>query len=151
MAAEIRRATPQDRADIGRLLAAQLAEHRIHLEKARLARAIEGVLADPGRGFFLVAREADRCVGVAYVSLIWALEHGGQAAWLEELYVEPGLRQAGVGTALLEGALGQCAALGCGAVDLEIDADHERVWSLYARHGFTALPRRRIVKRLGQA
>jgi len=148
MAAAIRKATAGDAAELQRLLSVQLAEHHIHIDGQRLAAAIQGVLADPARGFFLVAGEAGRCTGVAYVSFIWALEHGGRAAWLEELYVEPPQRQGGLGTRLLEAVLAECRAEGCAALDLEIDADHERVWSLYQRHGFKPLPRRRIVRTL---
>ena len=36
------------------------------------------------------------------------------------------------------------------ALDLEIDAGHERVRSLYGRHGFEELPRRRLVRRLSR-
>lgn len=87
-------------------------------------------------------------VGAAYVSYVWALEHGGHSGWLEELYVEPAHRGTGLGTTLLDAVLAQCAADGCAALDLEIDADHERVRPLYRRRGFAELPRRRMVKRL---
>ena len=42
----------------------------------------------------------------------------------------------------------QAGAAGCASLDLEIDAAHERVRSLYERQGFTALPRSRVVKKL---
>src|SRR5579872_5729184 len=44
-------------------------------------------------------------VGLAYLAYTWTLEHGGQSAWLDELYVVPGERSRGVGTALLRAAL----------------------------------------------
>jgi len=146
--ATIRRAGPEHRDAIGRLLAVQLAEHHVVIPDEELAAAIEGVLAVPRRGFFLVAEDDGACVGVAYVSLLWALEHGGQAAWLEELYVVPDRRGSGLGARLLEAVLAAARGAGCAAIDLEIEPDHERVRSLYARHGFTALSRRRMVTRL---
>jgi GNAT superfamily N-acetyltransferase len=144
----VRRAGPGDAADIRRLLAAQLGEHGITLSDDALAVAINGVIDVPKRGFFLVALQSGECIGVAYVSFIWALEHGGHAGWLEELFVVPAHRQAGVGTRLLEAAMAAAEAAGCAALDLEIDEAHERVRSLYARHGFTALPRSRVVRKL---
>lgn len=151
MTAAIRRATVADAAELQRLLAVQLTEHHVHIDATRLAAAIHGVLDDSDLGFFLVAGEAGRATGVAYVSFIWALEHGGRAAWLEELYVEPARRESGLGTQLLEAVLDECRQAGCAALDLEIDADHERVWSLYQRQGFRPLPRRRIVRTLRHA
>ena len=146
----IRRAGPEHAADICRLLAVQLAEHHVDISGEALASSVAGVLDVPRRGFFLVALHDGACIGVAYVSFIWALEHGGQAGWLEELYVVPEHRTGGIGTQLLEGVMAAALAAGCAALDLEIDTDHERVRSLYARHGFTALPRSRVVKKLGQ-
>jgi GNAT superfamily N-acetyltransferase len=147
----IRRAGPEHAADICRLLAVQLAEHHVDIASDALANSVAGVLDVPRRGFFLVATCDGACIGVAYVSFIWALEHGGQAGWLEELYVVPEHRTGGVGTQLLEAVIAAALAAGCAALDLEIDSDHERVRSLYARHGFTALPRSRVVKKLGQS
>lgn len=147
----IRRAGPEDASDLQRLLAVQLAEHHVDISAEELANSIHGVLDVPRRGFFLVALQDGLCIGVAYVSFIWALEHGGQAGWLEELYVVPEHRTGGVGTQLLEAVIAAATASGCAALDLEIDQDHERVRSLYERQGFTALPRGRLVKRLDPA
>lgn len=141
-------AGPEHAADVLRLLAIQLREHRIELEPARLEATFQGVLADPSRGLFLVLELDGRRIGAAYVSFIWALEHGGQSAWLEELYVEPACRGTGLGTAFLQEVLDECAARGCAALDLEIDVEHERVRSLYLRNGFDELPRGRMVRRL---
>jgi GNAT superfamily N-acetyltransferase len=144
----IRRAGPEHATSICRLLAAQLAEHHVEISDGQLAAAVRGVIDVPKRGFFMLALQDGACIGVAYVSFIWALEHGGLACWLEELYVVPEQRSAGVGSVLLEGVVAAATASGCAAIDLEIDASHERVRSLYTRHGFTPLPRSRVVKKL---
>ena len=144
------RAGPEHTPDIQRLLAIQLREHHVSIAPAELAAAIDGVLRNPARGFFLVAVQGGGCVGVAYVSFIWALEHGGLAGWLEELYVLPAHRDGGVGTLLLNAVIATARSEGCAALDLEIDSGHDRVKSLYQRHGFEALPRSRVVKKLGK-
>lgn len=141
-------ATVDHLADIVRLLAVQLREHHVELESARLEAGVRGALDDPSRGFFMLLELDGRRVGAAYVSHVWALEHGGHSAWLEEIYVEPDCRVAGHGTRFLQAVLAECEARGCAALDLEIDADHERVRSLYRRFGFAELPRRRLVKKL---
>jgi GNAT superfamily N-acetyltransferase len=124
------------------LLGAQLAEHDIDTPRDAVARAVAGMIADPARGFILVARPN---LGVAYVSHIWALEHGGLSAWLEELYVVPAERERGVGTALLVAAIARARAAGCAALDLEVTRDHARAERLYARTGFMPLGRARWV------
>lgn len=130
------------------LLAAQLAEHAIATGRAAMENAIDGMLADERRGFLLLAREAGEAVGVAYVAFTWTFEHGGKTSWLEELYVVPERRSAGIGARLLGAVIERARAAGCAAVDLEVDRDHARAANLYARHGFTPLPRSRWVREL---
>jgi GNAT superfamily N-acetyltransferase len=146
----IREATFLDRAGLEGLLAAQLAEHEIPLAPGRLARAIDGVLEDRARGLFLLAAPPDggEPWGVAYVSFIWALEHGGRAAWLEELYVRPAERGRGLGRTLLQAVVDACRAAGCAAIALEVEASHARAANLYRREGFTAHRRARWVRLL---
>ncbi len=144
----IRVAKPRDGEVLRPLLRAQLREHGIPIEDVALGRAIEGLLAHPERGRLLLAEQGGRAIGVAALSFVWTLEHGGRAAWLEELYVEPGSRCGGTGTALLRAALAVAAQAGARAVDLEVEDDHARVTSLYLRHGFRAHTRRRFVRAL---
>lgn len=140
-----------DRADLVALLAAQLHEHQISLSCTRLTFAIDGVLSDATRGFFLLAREQDTAVGVAYLSFTWSLEHGGHSCWLEELYVVPSYREQGIGRQLLNAACHHAARLGCAAVDLEVEEAHARAQHLYAREGFHAHRRQRWVRVLGES
>ena len=148
MSLEIIKATTKHAAEICRMLAVQLIEHKVEISGEWLLASIDGVFKDPKRGFFLVAIRDGACVGVAYVSFIWALEHGGHSGWLEELYVEPASRVGGVGTKLLERVLEECTLQGCSALDIEIDSQHERVRSLYERQGFLPLSRSRMAKKL---
>lgn len=136
--------------DCVRLLLAQLREHGIDTPEDAVQRAVAGVLADPRWGRLLIARSDATAIGVAYVSFVWSLEHGGLSAWLEELYVVPERRQMGAGTALLHAAKGLCRSLGCAAVDLEVDETHARACSLYEREGFERRSRTRWVRRLGR-
>ena len=139
-------ASRADHAALQSLLAAQLAEHDLPHTPERLAPAIDGVLADERRGLFLVARldeHGEQIVGVAYMSFIWSIEHGGQAAWLDELYVLPAHRNGGVGRALVEAVLERAVGHGCVAVDLEVDTSHARAARLYQRLGFSPHQRAR--------
>ena len=150
-ATHVRPARRGDRERLLELLVAQLREHRIRTPRARLARAVDGVLGDPQRGRLLVATIGGRAIGLAALSFVWPLEHGGRSAWLEELYVEPSHRGRGIGRALLRAACRVAARAGAAAVDLEVDAAHRRAARLYAREGFRPLPRARWVRRFGRA
>jgi GNAT superfamily N-acetyltransferase len=142
----IDRAEPSDRAALLALLVSQFAEHDIELAPDQLARGVDGVLNDLSRGLFMVARADGRVVGVAYLSFMWSLEHGGASAWLDELYVLPSHRSRGIGRALLLATCDAALHLGCAAVDLEIAATHARAANLYLRLGFRPHHRTRWVK-----
>ena len=144
----IRPATLADHDVLIDLLTAQLREHAIDTSRPALGRAVDGLLRDPERGRLLVATVDGTPVGVAALSFVHTLEHADRSAWLEELYVAPAHRGSGIGTALLGAACDVAAAAGAVAVDLEVDATHERAAHLYARSDFRPLPRARWVRRL---
>ena len=88
---------PADLAPILQLLRTQLAgaRHRAHDAGARACDA--GLIEDHSLGRILTARSDGELVGVAVISFLWTLEHGGPAAWLDEVYVEPARRGDGIG------------------------------------------------------
>jgi ribosomal protein S18 acetylase RimI-like enzyme len=139
---EIRRATPDDLEPVVDLLAAQLAEHDIPIDRPDLAYAAEAILRVPERGFMLLAAAREEIVGIACVSFSWTVERGGMAAWLDELYVVPARREHGIGNELLGEAIAAATRLGCPAMELEVETSHARAEHLYRRHGFHPLPRR---------
>jgi len=131
------------------LLAVQLAEHDIALGASALEAAVCGLVEVSGRGAVLAARDrSGAVVGAAVLAYTWTLEHGGKCTWLDELYVIPERRNAGVGLLLLHSGMEIARADGCVAMDLEVDNDHARVQLLYLREGFAALPRRRFARKL---
>jgi ribosomal protein S18 acetylase RimI-like enzyme len=144
----IRSVEDADRDAVTALLVAQLREHGIGTPETDVARTVAAFLRRPQRGALLVATRGGGPVGVAAVSFVWPIEHGRRAAWLEELYVLPAHRGAGIGGRLLTAACARVEAEGGVAVDLEVEAGHERAARLYERHGFTLLARARWVRRL---
>jgi GNAT superfamily N-acetyltransferase len=129
------------------LVSAQFVEHRIELAPGALAAALRVLMTEPKRGAVLLAYDPGP-IGIAVLAYTWTLEHGGQVAWLEELYVAPERRGQGVGLALLRRALAFAKDAGSSAVDLEVDVEHERAERLYEREGFQRLPRRRWARPL---
>lgn len=113
------------------LFQSQLAEHQIESGTESLRRVIERVVADDRYGFILAAAtDEGKLVGVALGSAFLGVEHGGDSGWLEELYVLPAWRQKGVGTRLLDEVIRAARARAWRALDLEVDAGHQRVISL---------------------
>jgi GNAT superfamily N-acetyltransferase len=145
----LRTATVSDADALATLAAEQLADHGLPFEVADLRRVVKDALTAGDRGFWLIAfAPEDAAIGFAYLPFLWSLEYGGRVAWLEEMYVLSDHRGQGVGTALVREACAQAAALGCKAVDLEVDDSHARAARLYEREGFQRLDRQRWVRKL---
>ena len=133
--------------DVITLLQAQLDEHSIDSSSDALTGVLRTLSEQPQYGFILTAVCGGSLVGVAYVSTLLSLEHGGWSGWLEEFYVLPEYRGRGLGTQLLTAAITAATERGFAALDLEVDTGHQRVVSLYVRHGFTPVHRTRHVRR----
>lgn len=134
--AEIREAQPSDFERVVKLLSHQLEEHSIALPEDSLRRATQGLIGHPDRGRIFTATVNGELIGVAVVCFLWTLEHGGLAAWLDELYIEPSHRRSGIGQRLVEAAIALASEQGCIALDLEVEADHEAAERLYRKLGF---------------
>jgi GNAT superfamily N-acetyltransferase len=131
------------------LFEAQLREHAITTPRDDLRGAIQQVIADQRYGFMLAATAPDgRPIGVAYASSLLSLEHGGVSGWLEELYVLPQWRGQGIGSRLIEEVVIHARKLGWRALDLEVDAAHQRAVLLYVRHQFQPHSRSRFYRML---
>lgn len=147
----IRLASPADGEVVLRLLAAQFDEHGIDWDEAPLRGAVNAVLADGSLGRFLLAEDAGDSttptqggvIGLANLAFTFTLEVAGRAAWLDELYVVPERRGAGVGGRLLREAIRVARAEGCRSLELEVERGHRRVEGLYRRSGFRARERSR--------
>ena len=134
--------------DVVPLLAIQFREHDIALSDETIERAVRGLVDVNGRGRVIAAYEEGRAIGVAVLAYTWTLEHGGLCTWLDELYVIPERRGAGIGTALLHEAMRVAEEDGCLAMDLEVDAEHVRAERLYEREGFARRMRNRFYRSL---
>jgi GNAT superfamily N-acetyltransferase len=98
------------------------------------------LLEDPHTEFLLGAPErGGPAGGVAQLRFRYGLWRTGGDCLLEDLFVAHPARGAGLGRALVTGALGRARARGCRRVELDVNERNEAAIALYESFGFTAL------------
>jgi GNAT superfamily N-acetyltransferase len=133
---DVRRAQPADAELVGRLL------HDFNTEfesptpdAATFARRFAALLDRDDVVVLLAGATGED--GFAYLTVRPTPYYDGTLAQLEELYVVPGLRDQGIGTALLTAAVEEVRRLGAGEVHINVDEVDTDTRRFYERHGFT--------------
>lgn len=115
---------------------------------ARAEQALAQILSgDALARLWLIVRDG-RVVGYLCVTLGFSLEAGGGDFFLDELYLVPEARGAGIGRAALAFAEAESRALGAARLCLEVERANERARRLYEAHGFAAHDRHLLSKPL---
>ena len=74
--------------------------------------------------------------GYLLVVFMFSLEHGGLMAEIDEVFVSPEMRSAGVGALLVAAAERDLARRGLVRLQLQLGVDNDRARLFYERHGF---------------
>lgn len=119
-----------------------------------LRDAVEAALRDlldaPDRGRVWLIERGGEPAGYLVVTWGFSLEFHGRDAFIDELYVAPAHRGAGLGRQAVELAEAACRAYGVGALHLEVETGNERAHTLYRRSGFAERGLRLMTKRLAR-
>lgn len=135
---------PADLGDRERLLglmADYYAESGYVLDRPRAEAAFTSLLADPRLGRVWLIEQDQAAVGYIVVTFVFAMEHGGMAAWVDDLYVEPSARGTGLGTAALAAVRQSCAGLGVRAIAVEVARDNVVAQAVYRSAGLEPIDR----------
>jgi ribosomal protein S18 acetylase RimI-like enzyme len=103
----------------------------------QLLQLSHALLADPeGEGVQLLARDAEgRALGFATIYWSWATTSAERIGVMNDLYVAPEGRGAGLAEALIEACRAECAARGAGKLTWQTAPDNERAMKVYDRVG----------------
>jgi ribosomal protein S18 acetylase RimI-like enzyme len=116
------------------------AESGYTLVEAQATAAFEALLARPELGRIWVVEREGEATGYIVVTFVFAMEHGGLAAVVDDFFVRPEVRGAGLGKAALAAARRACEELGARAMRVEVGADNDRAQAVYRSAGFETLP-----------
>jgi len=93
-------------------------------------------------------RRTGQVIGYVVLTLGFSVEHGGRDGFVDDLYLIPSARGAGLGTAVLDFTLEQARLLGITTLHWDVGPDNERATSLYRSRGFAENGRRLMCLRL---
>jgi GNAT superfamily N-acetyltransferase len=138
----VRAAGPADAAFIAAGNAAMALEtEHLTLDAARLAAGVESLLADPAKGFYLVAECAGVPAGQMMITYEWSDWRDATFWWIQSVYVLPEFRSRGVFRALyrhVEQRAREDSAI-CG-LRLYVESDNQRAQRTYLGVGMRQAP-----------
>jgi GNAT superfamily N-acetyltransferase len=133
----IRLATVADIAEVAALVERYWAFESIGgFDQPQVEGLLGGLLAGPERGACWVAEADGRLCGYLLAVFMFSLEHGGLMAEIDELFVSPDMRSAGVGALMIARAERDLAGRGLMRLQLQLGIDNHRARRFYERHGF---------------
>ncbi len=100
------------------------------------ARGFRAMLAQGGR--LILAEQDGAVVGCLQFNVIHGVSQQGQSrAQVEGVRVDSARRGGGIGTALMQHAMAEAQAAGCGVMQLTTNSERTDAQAFYARLGFT--------------
>lgn len=102
------------------------------------SRGLAAIISNPEVGTVVVARQSGTVVGMANLLYTVSTALGGRVAILEDMVVSPNVRNAGVGSRLLEKVIQYARLNGCKRITVLTDRVNKSAQHLYRRFGFSS-------------
>ena len=134
--ASVRRAVAADQDALLSLMRGYCEEVDTPLSDEHLMDAIAPLVANEDLGDLLVADQGGELAGYLVITWGWGIESGGAEALIDEMYVSPSYRNAGVGTLLMTEAQSRASAKDVKVIFLETEQNNPESRELYDRLGF---------------
>jgi GNAT superfamily N-acetyltransferase len=147
----VRRATIAEFDAVLPLLLRFFAEEGFDTPPAQIGVEVQELLREPESAVFLAWYGAE-AIGVATVTTSRGIEYG-LSAEMEDLYVLPGKRSLGVGSALICAVQDWCIARGCTALEVVVTPEGQRAHDLvgyYRSRGFQESGRVILLRKLAE-
>jgi len=100
---------------------------------------VERLITRPDTEYLLAAApDGAEPGGVCQLRFRYGVWTASEDCWLEDLFVDDANRRAGLGEALVAGAINRARERGCGRIELDVSESNRAAWALYERMGFSA-------------
>ena len=137
----MRQASIEDAPRLVALMREFYAESATPFDPTAAANAFAALLSDDRLGAVWLIQAGDNKVGYVVVTFSYSMEFSGRNGFLDDLFIRPSFRGAGLGTAALAEVRAFCVERGVRALHLETGRDNVAAQALYRRAGFVATDR----------
>lgn len=120
------------------------------LDRPEADASFEALLGDPRLGCVWLVEDDGATAGYLVVTFVFAMEHGGTTAVVDDFFVRPAWRGRGLGTAALAHVRRACIARGVRAMRVEVGADNVVAQAVYSRNGFVTAGHRLMTATLAR-
>jgi ribosomal protein S18 acetylase RimI-like enzyme len=147
----VREAQPGDVDTLVELMDEFYAESGYVLDRGEARTAFETLIGEPSLGQVWLVEDEGEVVGHLVVTFVFAMEHGGSMAVVDDFFVRAAWRGRGLGTAALRIVRRECTELGLRAMRVEVGHDNEAAQAVYRRNGFAVVDHRLMTTTLDRA
>lgn len=105
------------------------------LDRASAERSFRRLLGNEERGGAWIASRENEPVGYVVLTVRHSMETGGPAGVIDDLFVRPGVRRSGVGSALMAALFDACRQRGIAAIQVEADSADPIASAFYRKFG----------------
>ena len=132
----IRLATPDDAADVARLMIGfRDWQGRDEPSDASIEESVGRLLADPNTEYLLAGDPPAGVLQLRFRHSVWT---GTDDAHLEDLFVDGSARGSGLGRALVNAAIERARERGCARIELDANERNDPAVALYESVGFSS-------------
>jgi len=132
----IRLARCEDLDLVASLLGEFYAESGYPFDRGLSRGALAALIEDSSLGRLWLILKAEVPIGYIAVTFGFSLELCGRDAFIDDFFIQPAFRRAGLGTRVLEAVEPRCRALGVRALHLEVERTNHAAQGLYRKQGF---------------
>jgi ribosomal protein S18 acetylase RimI-like enzyme len=144
----VREAQTADIPALVSLMADFYAESNYRLDPDWARASFHRLLAGNDRGSAWIAFCGDAAAGYVVLTTRHSMEFGGPDGFIDDLFVRPAFRRAGIATTLLERLFDDCRQRGMLALHVEVGAENSAAQALYERFGLSSDGRQHLTARL---
>lgn len=137
----MKKASSQEVERLVELMAEFYAESGYPLNRRRATATFTALVSDPRLGHAWLIQAQGKLAGYVVVVMGYSMEYGGSITYVDDLFIRPAFRRAGLGTEALEFVRSFCTSLGARAIYLEVGRDNAAAQAVYRQVGFVNVDR----------